>query len=55
MEEVDFLGVFQLKVYIYVKRKGRFFFFSIRNCRLFYAKMSVTPISSDPTPHAHTF
>ena len=30
------------------------FFFSMRNCRLFYGKMSVKPISSDPTRHAHT-
>ena len=26
----------------------------MRNCRLFYGKMSVKPISSDPTRHAHT-
>ena len=33
MEEVDFLGVFQLKVYIYVKMKGKEGFF------LFYTKL----------------
>ena len=54
MEEVDLLGVSTQCLYLCKNEsKGRFFF-SIRNCRLFYGKMLVKPISSDPTRHAHT-